>query len=318
MISFTIKANDQNQRLDKFISKAIPRLPQTLMYKYIRIKRIKVNSKKSEISYKLQTGDCVEFYINDEFFDKDIKQDFLYTSANINIVYEDENIMLVDKPSGLVVHEDDDNSVDTLINRCLHYLYNKKEYLPEEELSFVPALCNRIDRNTAGIVIVAKNAESLRQLNDSIKNRTVQKLYLCVVGGKFSQKEATISAFCTKDEQAKMVSVTDQAVEGSKTMITKYKVIDETEKNSLVEVDLLTGRTHQIRAHMAHIGHPILGDGKYGNTTLNYRFKLRQQLLYSYKIKFNFEDPQSLLRYLNGKSFQVERVWFQEKFQSEF
>ncbi|MFZ2537438.1 MAG: RluA family pseudouridine synthase, partial [Oscillospiraceae bacterium] len=183
MKTFIIKANDENQRLDKFLTKAVPKLPKSLLYKYLRLKRIKVNSKKSDISYRLKAEDIIELYVNDEFFDENSNKDFLLAPAVVDVVFEDDNILLCNKKAGICVHEGNDNAVDTLINRCLHYLYDKGEYNPDDELSFAPALCNRIDRNTSGIVIVAKNAEALRILNEKIKNREVKKYYLCVVSG---------------------------------------------------------------------------------------------------------------------------------------
>ena len=170
MKSFSISKNDSGQRLDKFITKAVPNLPQSLMYKYIRMKRIKVNGKRGEISLRLNEGDVVDMYINDEFF-APVKEhyDFLHASKNLDIIYEDENIMLLDKKVGLLSHPDETEYNDTLITRVKRYLYEKGDYNPKDEHSFAPALVNRIDRNTGGIVIAAKNAESLRILCDKIK-----------------------------------------------------------------------------------------------------------------------------------------------------
>ena len=184
MKSFVIGKNDANQRLDKFISKSVPNLPKTLMYKYIRTKRIKVNRKKSDIAARLVEGDIVEMYINDEFFVKsETRYDFSGASSKIDIIYEDENILLLDKKVGLLCHPDDKEYIDNLIARVKKYLYEKGEYDPDRENSFTPALVNRIDRNTGGIVIAAKNAESLKILNAQMKERNLKKTYLCVVHG---------------------------------------------------------------------------------------------------------------------------------------
>lgn len=315
MKSFIINKNDAGQRLDKFIAKSVPLLPQTLLYKYVRIKRIKVNGKRGEISTRLNVGDVVDMYINDEFFEKSPeKYDFLKASKNIDIVYEDDNIILCDKKAGLLCHPDDHEYVDTLINRIKRYLYEKGEYNPAEESSFTPALVNRIDRNTGGIVITAKNAESLRILNQKMKDRELHKYYLCIVHGVLEQKSDTLSGYLVKDESKNKVSVSNKKTENSKEIRTKYNVLDTDGNLSLVEVELLTGRTHQIRAHFASIGHPLLGDGKYGTNAQNKKYGYKKQFLYSYKLVFDFTTEAGILEYLNHREFEVENVWFKNEF----
>lgn len=314
MKEFTINRNDSDQRVDKFLQKAVPLLPKSLMYKYIRMKRIKLNGKRCEISTRLAEGDILQLYINDEFFGVSKEKEFLTAPPVLNIVYEDENIILLDKKNGLVVHEDDENTADTLINRLLHYLYDKGEYSPEEENSFTPALCNRLDRNTGGIVIAAKNAESLRILNQKIKDRELEKKYLCITVGVPPKKQDTMTAFLEKNADGNTVRVYDKKTGNAKTIITTYKVLKSDGKLALTEVTLETGRTHQIRAHFAHIGHPLLGDGKYGINQVNREYKVKTQALYSYKLKFTFRTDSGCLEYLNGKEFTVNDVWFRDKF----
>lgn len=315
MKSFIINKNDAGQRLDKFIAKSVPLLPQTLLYKYVRIKRIKVNGKRGENSTRLNVGDVVDMYINDEFFEKSPeKYDFLKASKNIDIVYEDDNIILCDKKAGLLCHPDDHEYVDTLINRIKRYLYEKSEYNPAKESSFTPALVNRIDRNTGGIVITAKNAESLRILNQKMKDRELHKYYLCIVHGVLEQKSDTLSGYLVKDESKNKVTVSKRKSEESKEILTKYNVIDTDGNLSLVEVELLTGRTHQIRAHFASIGHPLLGDGKYGTNAQNKKYGYKKQFLYSYKLVFDFTTEAGILEYLNHREFEVENVWFKNEF----
>ncbi len=315
MKTFVISKNDSGQRLDKFITKAVPALPKSLMYKYIRTKRIKINGKKGDIALKLCEGDTVDMYINDEFCaPADERYDFLSASKNLDIAYEDENILLLDKKVGVLSHPDETEYNDTLITRVKRYLYEKGEYDPKDENSFAPALVNRIDRNTGGIVIAAKNAESLRILNQKLKDREMEKYYLCVVHGYLRQKSGLLTGWLIKDEKKNKVDVYTSERKGAKEIKTKYTVIDEKDGLSLVEVELLTGRTHQIRAHFASIGHPLLGDGKYGKNALNKALGYKKQFLYSYRLKFSFTTDAGCLNYLNGKNIEIPDVWFKKEF----
>lgn len=315
MKEWNINKNDAGQRLDKFITKNCPTLPSSLMFKYIRTKRIKVNSKRAEISTRLKEGDLVSAYINDEFFVA-LKPtyDFLSAPNKLQIVYEDENILLVDKKQGLLVHPDKNEYRDTLIARIQRYLYEKGEFDPDKENGFRPALANRIDRNTGGIVIAAKNAEALRILCDKIKDREIDKRYITVVHGLPEKKEALLEGYLEKDESKNKVflSRTRAADSESKTIRTKYRVLAHKNGLSLLEIELITGRTHQIRAHMASIGHPLLGEGKYSRSN-DKKAGFDKQALYSYRLEFNFTTDAGILNYLNHKRFEVERVWFAEE-----
>ncbi len=311
MKTIIIQKNDANQRIDKYLTKSFKNLPTSLMYKYIRKKRIKLNGKKCEISSRLKEGDKLDLYINDEFFEKCKNQyDFLKAPNKLDIIYEDNNILLINKKPGLIVHPDENYHFDSLISRIIHYLYDKNEYNPKNENSFTPALVNRIDRNTSGIVIAAKNAESLRILNQKMKDRELKKLYLCIIHGNLKNKSDTLTGYLQKNESQNRVYISKNKIKNSKLIKTKYEVLKEYDNLSLVEVELLTGRTHQIRAHFSFIGHPLLGDGKYGTNNLNKGTGFKHQALCSYKLIFNFKTPAGILEYLNGKVFTVPSVWF--------
>ena len=309
MKTVIINENDANQRVDKFLTKYL-NMPQSLMYKAIRKKRIKVNGKRTEISYRLVGGDRVDMYINDEFFEQgEYNDSYKNLEPRLNIVYEDGNILLMDKEPGMIVHDDDSEKVNTLLNHMKAYLYRKGEYRPDEENSFAPALCNRIDRNTGGIVIAAKNAAALKVINEKIKSREIKKFYLCLVSGHLDEKSGTLKGYLVKNTEQNRVYIHDEPIPGGKSIATKYRVLREGELTSLVEVELLTGRTHQIRAHFASIGHPLAGDGKYGTNDFNRRVGMKRQALYSYKLRFEFSDK-NILSYLNHKEFKVKNVPF--------
>ena len=255
MRELTIGKNDAGQRLDRFLSKALPLLPPALAQKYIRIKRVKVNGGRAQRDQRLSAGDVLQLYINDEFFDKPSEENLFLTlfKPRLTVVYEDEHLLLADKPQGMVVHADETEKVNTLINHIQAYLYQKREWNPKWENAFTPALCNRIDRNTGGIVIAAKDAETLRVINEKIRDRELDKRYLCITVGRPRKPEGRVECFLLKDEKKKQVSVYHKPVLGGKTAITDYKVLETRGELSLVEIGLETGRTHQIRATMAEI-----------------------------------------------------------------
>ena len=233
MREFIVGKNDKNQRLDKFLAKLCPAMPEAMLYKSLRKECVRVNGKHvKDGAYMLSEGDVLKLFLKDEFFEKTVSDDVFYTlEPKLDIVYEDENIMLVNKRTGMVVHADEDKQSVSLIDHIKAYLYKRKEYCPEEENTFVPALCNRLDRNTEGMVIAAKNAEALRIMNQKVRDREIKKLYLCIVSGILSKKNDELKGFLFKDEKEKRVYVYNESKKGTKTIITRYKVLKEKNDN---------------------------------------------------------------------------------------
>ncbi|MCD8219837.1 MAG: RluA family pseudouridine synthase [Ruminococcus sp.] len=311
MKQFFIQEKDSDQRLDRFLQKQFPHLPKSLPYKWIRTKHIKINKKRCAPDQRLQVGDEVTIFIADEMLGygqtrrEATPPQFLQASDQLNILFENAQILILCKPVGLVVHCDNRQTPDTLINRVLHYLYRTGEYDPSQEQSFTPALCNRLDRNTGGIVIAAKTAPALREMNRLIRENCVHKRYLCTTVGTPNPKSAVLDAWHKKSETHNTVTICDHQQVGFQKIRTGYRVIASNTRHALVSVQLITGRTHQIRAHLAHIGTPILGDNKYGNGKENRIAHCKYQQLWAYELTLE-TDPGTCLADIDQKIFRTE------------
>ncbi|MTI47015.1 MAG: RluA family pseudouridine synthase [Firmicutes bacterium] len=302
-----INENEHNQRMDKFLKKFFPKASSGFIYKMLRKKRIKLNNSKAQPKDILNKGDVLQLYLSKETinkFQEDKKVEDI--SVTFEIVYEDENIVLINKPKGLLSHAATENSTNTVVKQLISYLHKRGVYDPKKEKTFVPSICNRLDRNTSGIIIGGKNHISLQVINNSIKNNGIRKLYKCIVRGKINE-DRYLNGYIIKDLEDNIVKVSNKELSNSKRIQTIINPIKTNNDFTLLEIELITGRTHQIRAHLASIEHPIIGDIKYGCKETNEFFKkkygLKSQFLHAYEIGFkNVEKP---LNYLNGQIFSA-------------
>lgn len=304
MGSITITANEANQRLDRFLRKYFKDMPLSEIYKLMRKKAVKVNGHKAQENYRLAEGDVLEIhFLVSEKKAVPVKE----AGTDFSIVYEDDNILLVDKPPELIIHPDIKHKENTLVDQVLYYLYKNGKYDPESQKTFKPAAVNRLDLNTGGIVMFAKNYESLQNLNEMVRMRMIEKYYLCIVKGSM-EKDTEIKAYLIKDQEKNIVKISYDREEDSKEIHTKIRVIKNAGKYTLLEINLITGRSHQIRAQLSNMGHPLIGDRKYGDPRENkyFRdvFKLSNQFLYAYKI--SFDKTLGNLKYLEGLQYTVK------------
>lgn len=298
MQTYTATENDANMRLDRFISRLLPHLPPSLVQKFIRQKKVRVNGKHPAPEARLAAGDTVTLYLRPELFDTQTSAlPDAKIPSYIDVIYEDENILIANKPAGLL--SQDDSGADSLAGRVLAYLYENGEWRPQN--GFRPELCHRIDRNTCGLVIAAKTHDALTIMCDKIRLREVEKYYLCLAYGELEPPNGTFTDYIFKHTSESRVTVTPHPVRGAKTAVTNYRTLGVRDGVSLVECGLETGRTHQIRAQLAFHGHPLVGDGKYG------RDKGAQHLC-AYKLIFKFKTTAGKLGYLNGKTVELKSL----------
>ena len=307
MKSILVDEQHTNMRIDKYLKEIFPRLPFGAMQKAFRKKDVKVNGIRIKQDYNVVSGDKLEVYIIDEILDGLNDKYDSNLNKGFTVVFEDANIIIINKEQGIPVHPDREQTSDTLIDLVRNYLNVKGDYAPDNPASFPPSLCHRLDRNTGGLVIIALNRESLDIIMEKMETREIKKCYQCLVKGRMERQNEQLKAYLQKDENKSMVFINDKKIAGSVEIITKYRVLDYRSDIdvSQLEIELVTGRTHQIRAHLAHIGHPVIGDGKYGTNAVNRPLGAKYQALWAYKIKFDLKDA-GHLNYLAGREFKVE------------
>ncbi|MDO5717911.1 MAG: RluA family pseudouridine synthase [Tissierellia bacterium] len=311
MREIIIDKNDDNQRLDRFLGKYLNKAPASLIQKFIRKKRIKVNKKRADPKLMLKEGDIINIYIYDEVLEEYIERhEYDSEDYNIELIYDDDNISIVYKDTGILTHPaSKDDYGDTLVDEYIKMLIAKKEYIPRIEKSFTPAFANRLDRNTSGILIACKNHDSLKAINASIKKKGIKRKYRTIVYGNISE-QLVIDKYLIKSDNKNRMNISNEGIE-AKTII---RPILNKSGFSLVEAELITGRTHQIRAHLNSIGHPIIGDRKYGRSDINRKFidiGLNNQYLIAYKLELgNLVDE---FEYLNNMKFKLDESKYNEK-----
>ncbi|MEG0366914.1 MAG: RluA family pseudouridine synthase [Coprobacillus sp.] len=298
-----IDENNENQRIDKYLKKLLCNAPSQLIYKMLRKKDVKVNGVKVKENYILQFNDQVELFLYEDKFNEYTQAQTIFDlPIEFKVLYEDEHILVVDKPAGLLIHEDINEDMNTLSNQVLTYLYNKGEYNPDESLSFTPGPVHRLDRNTSGIVIFGKTLRALQDLNEMMKKRhCIEKTYMTICKGYMPSQE--LIGYMKKDGDQSLVKIVSKNTPGALTMHTIVENIQSNQDYSLLKVKLITGRTHQIRIHLSSVQHPLIGDSKYGDFELNKymkkKYRLNHQFLHAYQIQF--VKPIGCLKYLQDK-----------------
>lgn len=303
MKEIKITKNEENQRLDKYLLKYFNKAPKSFVYKMLRKKRIKLNGGRAEGNEMLLEGDALQMYLAEETMESFMeKKEVPAAQRHFGIVYEDDDLLVVHKPAGLLSHPQTAEDRETLIDQILYYLYEKGQYLPEADSAFTPALCNRLDRNTSGIVVAGKTLRAVQAVNEAIRRGRMEKYYVTLVAGEI-REAGSIELYLSKDEEKNQVWTSREEKTGYRRALTKYKPLACAKGFSLLELQLITGKTHQIRAHMQAIGHPVAGDRKYGDPQVNQRiredFGLSNQCLHAWKICW--KEKEGFLSYLYEK-----------------
>jgi 23S rRNA pseudouridine955/2504/2580 synthase len=290
MQRFTVETGEEGKRLDRVLADRYPGTPAGILLKALKEREVKINGVRSAASDRVRKDDAVEVFVSDDLLNRK-------PEAGFRIVYEDSNLIVVEKRQGINVHANSGQDPFNLEDAVREYLRSRHEHP-------VVFLCHRIDRNTGGLVMLAKNRESLSFIIERMENRQIVKHYTCLLYGQLPREEDTLTAYLQKDSRAANVTVSDFEFPGSLRIVTKYKVLRFEDNISLVEAEIFTGRTHQIRAHFAHIGHPVIGDGKYGTNAINKPLGATMQALWASRLEFRFHDESGTLGYLSGKIFE--------------
>ena len=321
MKEFQIRDNEAGQRFDKYLSKLLRNAPKSFFYKMLRKKNITLNGKKATGNEKLEAGDQVKLFLSDETFDKFSQQDKAARAVTtLDVLYEDADVLLINKPAGML-SQPDDTKEPSMVEYVIGYLLEKGELTEEELWTFRPSVCNRLDKNTSGIIAAGKSLVGLQELSELFHDRTVHKEYLCIVKGVLHEKKH-IKGYLYKDTKQNKVAIYKQKQTEAQPIETVYEPLEDNGEVTLLKVGLITGRTHQIRAHLASEGHPLAGDTKYGQDAFNRRYRekyqLKHQLLHAFRLSFP-DGMEGRLSDLSGKCFraplpaQFERIIKEEK-----
>lgn len=318
MKEFVISAADNGKKLDKWLIREMPAVGIGQRQKLYRQKCFKLNGKHVKGDALLAKGDLLQVYAPDACFERPRREDSFLSRIrpDLHLLYEDSHILVADKRPGLTAHPDAHEKVNTLLTHAQAYLYQKGEYDPQTD--FAPALCNRIDRFTGGIVLIARSEEAMHILNQKIRDREIEKYYYCIALGDLRKPEGMLDSYIVKTPNARRVSVSQRPVDGGQRAQTRYRVLARQNGLSLLECELLTGRTHQIRAQLASIGHPLLGDSQYGDHVCNEKYHRSYQALYAYKLRFAFTSDAAALEHLRGMELSVPQVRFIREYFPEY